>query len=263
VFEILTIYLILGAIAGLTAGLLGVGGGLIIVPALASIFIQMSIQDTMVMHLAIGTSLATIVVTSGASMISHHRHAAIRWEIFWRLAPGIVVGAWFAAWLAGYLPDTVLKRIFGIFELVIAVQMGLASTLAARRSLPNDLGLIAAGTGIGCLSALLGIGGGSLTVPFLTWCRVTIHQAVATSAACGLPIALAGCIGYMVLGLNQQSLPAMATGYVYWPSVLGICLTSVIFAPIGARLTHRLPTKRLQGIFALFLAFLGVWMLVS
>lgn len=260
VLEFIAIYLAVGAVAGITAGLLGVGGGLIIVPALASIFHQMSMQDNIVMHLAIGTSLTTIVVTSVASVISHQKRGAILWEVFWRLVPGLVAGAWVAAWFAGYLPDIALQRFFAIFVLVIAVQMSLSLSVQARRPLPRAWGLGLAGTGIGGLSAMLGIGGGSLTVPFLAWCRVTIHQAVATSAACGLPIALVGSLGYMVQGLNQPSLPAMTTGYVHWPSVLGICLTSAIFAPIGAKMAHRLPTKQLQMVFAVFLAVLGIWM---
>ena len=256
-------YLALGAFAGTVAGLLGVGGGLIIVPVLAALFLQQGIEPAIIMHLAVGTSLATIVITSISSVYSHHKHGAVLWKIFWRLMPGIIIGAWLGAWLASMLPTKELKLIFGVFELLVAAQMGFGIKPPASSTLPGGAGLAAAGTGIGTVSAIVGIGGGTLTVPFLTWCQIKIHNAIATSAACGLPIAVAGSIGFMVTGSAQQSLPAYASGFVYWPAFLGIVITSALFAPFGAKLAHRLSTKKLRGVFAVFLVCLGVWMLVG
>jgi uncharacterized membrane protein YfcA len=254
-------YLALGAFAGTVAGLLGVGGGLIIVPVLALLFARQGIDPGILMHLAVGTSLATIVVTSISSVYSHHRHGAVFWHVFWRLVPGIVLGAGLGAWLASLLPTREFKLIFGVFELLVATQMLFGFKPSPHNALPGRLGLAAAGTVIGTISAIVGVGGGTLTVPFLTWCQVKIHNAIATSAACGLPIAIFGSIGFMITGSAHGAAPAYASGFVYWPAFLGIVIASALFAPLGARLAHRLSTKKLRGVFAVFLIGLGVWML--
>ncbi len=257
----IVVYLALGAFAGTVAGLLGVGGGLIIVPVLAALFANQGIDSSIIMHLAVGTSLATIVVTSSSSVYSHHKHGAVLWRIFWRLTPGIILGAWFGAWLASLLPTKEFKLIFGVFELLVATQMAFGLKPPVCNTVPGGIGLATAGSIIGTVSAIVGIGGGTLTVPFLTWCQVKIHNAIATSAACGLPIALAGSIGFMITGSVQQSLPGYASGFVYWPAFVGIVTASALFAPLGAILAHRLSTKVLRNVFALFLVFLGLWML--
>jgi len=259
--ETLFVYLVVGAFAGMFAGLLGVGGGLIIVPVLVFIFQSQGMADTVIVHLAIGTSLATIALTSLSSVAAHHRRGAVRWPVFRALTPGIVIGALFGAAVADALPSAGLRGVFGVFELGVALQLVLDRKPEPHRGLPGWVGMTFAGAGIGAVSGIVGIGGGTLTVPFLVWCNVTLRQAVATSAACGFPIAIAGAAGYVLTGWNAPALPAGATGYVYWPAFAGIAVTSVLFAPLGARLAHTLPVPVLRRFFALFLAVLGVKML--
>ena len=263
ILSTLLFYLTLGLFAGVMAGLLGVGGGLIIVPTLAWIFHHQQVDDAIVMHLAIGTSLATIVVTSISSVRAHHRRGAVLWPIFWRLTPGIVVGAWLGAAIADALPSAVLSKVFAVFVLTVAAQMGFGAKPAPHRELPGTAGMLTAGGVIGAVSAIVGIGGGSLTVPFLTWCNIAIRQAVATSSACGLPIALAGALGFVVTGLNATGRPDWSLGYVYGPALVGITLTSMLSAPLGAKLAHTLPTEMLKKVFAAFLTLVGVKMLLA
>ncbi len=263
ILSTLLFYLTLGLFAGVMAGLLGVGGGLIIVPALAWILHHQQVDDAIVMHLAIGTSLATIVVTSISSVRAHHRRGAVLWPIFWRLTPGIVVGAWLGAAIADALPSAVLSKVFAVFVLTVAAQMGFGAKPAPHRELPGTTGMLTAGGVIGAVSAIVGIGGGSLTVPFLTWCNTAIRQAVATSSACGLPIALAGALGFVVTGLNATGRPDWSLGYIYGPALVGITLTSMLSAPLGAKLAHTLPTEMLKKVFAVFLTLVGVKMLLG
>lgn len=254
-------YVGLGAFAGVLAGLLGVGGGLVIVPVLAVLFLNAGMSHSVIMHLAIGTSLATIVFTSLSSVWAHHRHGAVRWELFRALVPGILFGALLGSVLADSIPSDKLRIVFGLFELSVALQMGMNLRASPHRSLPGRLGMGGAGGIIGTVSALVGIGGGTMTVPFLQWCNVPMRQAVATSAACGLPIAVAGAIGFIATGWGERALPAGSSGYLYWPAFLGIVVASVLFAPLGARMAHRLPARQLKRFFALFLLFLALRML--
>lgn len=261
--EILLVYLLIGAFAGTVAGLLGVGGGLIIVPVLALLFQRWGFAEAVQMHLAIGTSLATIVLTAVSSMYAHHRRGAVDWSVFRRLTPGIVAGALAGAVIADFMPTRSLRVFFGVFELAVAAQIGFNLMASPRRRLPGNLGMSAAGTAIGALSAVVGIGGGTLTVPFLVWCNVTLRNAVATSSATGLPIAVAGAMGFVLTGWNAPPLPAWTTGYLYWPALAGIAAASLAFAPLGARLAHTLPVDVLRRAFAIFLAVLGVRMLLG
>ncbi len=256
-------WMALGSVAGLLAGLFGVGGGLIIVPVLAMLFGAQGLDTAIIMHLALGTSLATIVVTSISSMRAHHKHGAIDWQVFRRIVPGIVTGSWLGAMLADHLETSFLRMFFGGFECLVALQMGLGLKVSAHRGLPGVVGMSVAGVVIGAVSAIVGIGGGTLSVPFLGWCGVAIHRAVGTSAAIGLPIALAGAAGYMASGSDTGVLPVWSSGYVYWPAFLGIVATSMVFAPLGARLAHTLPTSVLKKLFALLLAVLGARMLLA
>lgn len=262
IFLTFLLYLALGAGVGIMAGLLGVGGGLIIVPTLAWIFHNQQVNEALLMHLVLGTSLATIVITSISSVRAHHQHRAVQWAAMWQLVPGIVVGAWLGAAIADLLPSAALTKIFAVFVLTVAAQMVFGMKPAAHRELPGQLGMSVAGGLIGGISAIVGIGGGSLTVPFLTWCNISIRHAVATSAACGLPIALAGSIGFIVTGWKHTQLPAWSVGYVYLPALLGIAAASMLTAPIGARLAHTLPTAMLKKIFAIFLIVIGIRMLL-
>ncbi|VAW76281.1 Uncharacterized UPF0721 integral membrane protein [hydrothermal vent metagenome] len=257
----MTLYLGLGAIAGLVAGLLGVGGGLIIVPVLALLFARQGIAAPVVMHLAIGTSLASIIFTSLSSVWAHHRRQSVRWRDVGRLAPGIVIGAWLGAALADTLPAAGLRQFFGLFELYVAIQMTFKIKPSPQRNLPGRTGMLGVGGLIGAISSVVGIGGGSFTVPFLSWCNVSMREAVGTSSACGIPIAIAGAAGFVVAGWGEAGLPANSLGYVYLYALLGIASTSILFAPLGARLAHWLPADRLKQIFALLLYMLAAFML--
>lgn len=254
-------YLAVGVVAGVVAGLFGVGGGLLIVPVLVMVFSAHDMSPAVITHLAIGTSLAAIVPTSIASMVAHHRHGAVEWPAFVRLTPGLVIGALIGSVIAGLIPSAMLKRIFGVFELAVAAQIAFGHNPAPHRKLPGSLGMGMVGTVIGIVSAIIGIGGGTLTVPFLVWCNVALKRAIATSAACGLPIAIAGAAGFMLAGHDASALPPAAFGYVYLPALAGVAVASVLAAPFGARLAHRLPVHLLRRFFAGFLALLGVRML--
>ena len=256
-------YLLLGAFAGTIAGLLGVGGGLIIVPVLVFIFTGHQFPVESIVHIAVGTSLASIVMTSLSSTWAHHKHAAVLWSVFWQLTPGIILGAFIGAAIADFMNANSLRTFFGVFELLVAAQMAMNIKPAPHRQRPNWLGTTSAGSGIGAISAIVGIGGGTLTVPFLVWCNTNMHKAVATSAACGLPIALAGAIAYTLTGLNEVNLPDGSTGYIYWPAFIGIVTTSILFAPLGAKLAHRLPITTLKKIFSGLLFVLGIKMLTG
>ncbi len=255
--------LLLGAVVGLLAGLLGIGGGLIIVPVLTGFLSLQDVAEAHAIKLAIGTSLATIVLTSLASIRAHHRYHAVMWPAFARLAPGILVGALGGGLLAGALPGALLQRIFSVFVLLMAAQLLLNLRPRAAGGLPGWGGVALAGTVIGAVSALVGIGGGAMTVPFLIWCSASTRQAVATSAACGLPIALAGSVGFAISGLGVVGLPDFCVGYLYLPALVNITLASVWVAPLGARLAHRLPMRVLRQFFAVFLLILGVNMLLT
>lgn len=256
-------YMLLGGFAGVLAGLLGVGGGLIIVPVLAGIFASQNFPAQSLMQIAIGSSLATIMVTSLSSLRAHHQRGGVRWPLMLQLTVGIIFGAWLGAAVAHLMPSDALATLFGVFELLVAAQLWFGTSSAAHQQLPARSRNLAAGGVIGAVSAILGIGGGTLTVPYLTWHNVPMREAVGTSAACGFPIAVSGSIGFIVAGWQVNDLPEWSTGYVYWPAVLMISLISVLAAPLGARLAHSLPQATLKRIFALFLASLGVWMLAS
>jgi len=261
--QTILIYLALGACAGLLAGLLGIGGGLIIVPTLIWSFHLQGMTEAIVMHLAIGTSHATIVITSLSSIRAHHRRSAVLWPVFRSLTPGIVVGALLGVAIAGALPGNVLQVMFGVFVLLVAAQLSFGVAPPSHRGLPGTPGMLAAGGVIGTVSAIVGIGGGSLTVPFLTWCNTSIRKAVATSAACGLPIAISSAIGFVIAGWNVPGLPAWSGGYVYGPALLGVAIASMLSAPFGAKLAHTLPIIILRRIFAGFLTIVGVIMLLG
>ncbi len=259
----LLIYLMTGAIAGVLAGLLGVGGGIIIVPALLWSFNHLNIATDHTMQIAVGTSLATIVITSLSSIVAHQKHGAILWKVVRYLTPGILVGAVIGAMIADYLPTHALQIVFAVFVLLVALQMILGGTTSPQRKLPGRLGIKATGGIIGSLSAIVGIGGGSLTVPFLVHCNIKMHHAVATSSACGFPIAIAGSIGFAIAGLNESGLPAWSSGYIYWPAFFGIAIASALFAPLGARLAHSLPVTILKHLFGVLLLLMGIKILAS
>ena len=253
----ISLYLTTGAFAGLLAGLLGVGGGLFIVPVLLFILPVAGVESEQLMTICVATSLCTIVITSISSVVAHQQHGAILWPAFWQFFPGISLGALLGAVVADTASQQLLKSLFGISVILIALKMLLQLRPKNTAKLPGLFGLISTGTVIGGLSAMIGIGGGALTVPVLNYWNTPMAKAVATSAACGLPLAVAGTLGFIVTGLDQQNLPAYSSGYVYWPAVLGIISTSVLFAPIGAKFAHKISAPLLSKIFAIFLLIVG------
>lgn len=255
--------LLLSAIlAGLSAGLLGLGGGIIIVPTLTWVFHNhFHIPATHQMHLAVGTSLATIVATTLSSTIAHHRRGVILWPITWQLIPGLLVGALFGAYIASFLSSELLKNGFGIFMLLVALQLGFGMQPPPHYHLPKSLHLI--GFSIGGVSTLMGIGGGSLTVPFLVWCNVSIRHAIAIATTCGLCIALTGTLGFMITGWQVEGLPAYSSGFIYWPAVITIVPVSILLVPVGTKLSHILPAKITKKIFSVFLMLIGMHFLID
>ena len=254
-------YVLLGLFAGVAAGLLGVGGGLVIVPVLAWLYAWQGFPDGVLMQLAVGTSLATIVATSLSSIRAHHLRGGVVWRLVVELGMGILAGAWLGALLAHRMSSPSLATLFGVFELLVAAQMAFGRPPPARRAVPRTVVNAIAGVVVGTVSAVLGIGGGTLTVPWLVWHNLPMRQAVGTSAACGFPIALAGMAGFVSTGWELSGLPAGSSGYVYWPAAVAVSIASVLAAPSGARLAHVLPQAVLKRVFAGFIGVLGVLML--
>lgn len=257
------LYLGVGALAGVLAGLLGVGGGLVIVPALLLAFGWLDISKQVAVHMAIGTSLATILITSLAAIHAHQRRRAVRWDLVVALTPGIVVGVGAGALIAAELTGSWLQRIFAIFLLGVSLQMFRGGARQPLGSQPGARVNFLAGSLIGVVSALVGIGGGTLTVPYLSASGSDMRTAVATSSACGFPIAFFGTLGFIWTGWNAQEIPWPSLGYVYLPAWFGIIITSALFAPLGAGLAHRLPLSVLQRIFAALLLIIGLRLLLG
>jgi uncharacterized membrane protein YfcA len=254
-------YIGLGIFAGLLAGLLGVGGGIVIVPMLTFTFTVQHLPPEHVQHLALGTSLATIMFTSVSSLRAHHARNGVNWSVVRRITPGILLGTFSGTWLAAALSGRSLKVFFAVFSLFVAWQMLSDARPKASRQLPGWVGLFVTGTVIGIISSLVGIGGGSMSVPFLIWCNVPALGAIGTSAAIGFPIALAGAAGYLLNGMGAAGLPGQSIGYIYLPALIGIATASYLTAPLGAKLAHNLPVSRLKKGFALLLIATAVKML--
>ena len=256
-------YLFTGALAGFFAGLLGVGGGVIVVPVLSILFTWQGFPAREVLHLALGTSMATILFTSLSSLRAHHAHQAVLWPVVGRLTPGILAGTLLGAQLAAQISSRSLSIFFACFMLFIAVQMIANFRPKPSRNLPGSTGLSAAGLVIGGVASLAAMGGGALTVPYLIWCNVRPHLAIGTSAAVGLPIALGGTLGYVWNGWSHADLPTGSLGFVYLPGLAVILLASTVTAPLGARTAHRLPIEVLKRVFAGLLLVLSAKMLWS
>ena len=261
----LIIFLIIGAFAGFAAGLFGVGGGTIIVPLLYIVFSQMGYSPDIIMHLALGTSLATIIVTSISSLMAHQKKGAILWPVFKNLAPPMAIGCFAGAGIAGWLSGLHLQIIVGLFLLWVAYTMfkGAKKVVDLSKTLPSKGKQILAGSGIGVASAIFGIGGGSLTVPYLTANGVVIQKAVGTSAACGLPIAIAGALGFMLFGMNQHLNIPNTIGYVHVYAFLGISVMSFFTAKFGAKTAHALSPAVLKKCFAVLLLIVGSFFLLK
>lgn len=250
-----------GLLAGFLAGLLGIGGGVVIVPLLSLVFEAQGVAHDRVLPLALGTSLATILLTSISSARAHHLRGAVNWEALKRLVPGILVGAGAGSLIAPLIPVFGLRLFFACFLVFVAVQMALPKKATDAPSKPLTLAWwVLGGLSIGIVSSLVGIGGGTLTVPFLMLAGVAAPIAVGTSAAAGFPIALASTIGYVVGGLKVPDLPPWSAGFVHLPAFAAIAAASYLVAPLGARVSHRLPVGVLRRLFALFLAFMAIKM---
>lgn len=248
-----------GALAGFLAGLLGIGGGMIIVPALILSFHWQGVPPEVLTHLAIGTSLASIMLTSVSSVRTHHANQGVDWPLFRRLLPALMIGSLLGAQIAHALPARVLQLVIAVFAIWTGLRMlrGVKPE-AEDRPLPGRAGLGLAGTVIGAASAIFGIGGGSLMVPWLVHHAVTMRRAVGTAAASGFPIALAGTAGFIWSGQGIAGLPAGSTGYIYWPALLGIAVTSIVFAHLGAESAQRVPAQTLKRAFGIVLVLIGI-----
>lgn len=261
--ETILIYVALGIGAGLLAGMLGVGGGQVVVPGLLYLFHRTPFAADVLMHMALGTSLATIAVTSLASAWAHHRLGSIDLPLVQRMAAGIAAGAVLGGLVAGWIPGGSLRIAFGIFLLLLALQMATALKPRPGRELPSGGVLSTVSAVIGALSAIVGVGGGSMVVPYLAWCNVPMKKAVGTASACGCVLAVAGTAGYVAAGMQSgHALPDFSIGYVYLPAWAAVSLFSLLFTRVGALLAHRLPVDALKRLFALFLLVAGMRILL-
>jgi uncharacterized membrane protein YfcA len=256
-------YLGIGAVVGTFAGLLGVGGGAIIIPLLALAFQAQGVDHEQVLHLAIGTAMATIVFTSLSSMRAHAVREAVRWRIAFRITPGIMLGSLIGAYLAKFVPTRALAIYFAVFVTLMALNMALGLRVKPGRRPLETSGLLSVGVLIGGLSSLIAMGGAVLTVPLMLYMQLPMIEAIGTAAAIGFPIATGGTIGYVATGWHSPSMPPWCIGYVNLPAFAGITIASVLTAPLGARAAHRLSPRVLRLIFATLLCALALRMLIS
>lgn len=257
------IYLGVGVVVGFFAGLLGIGGGSVMVPILSLTFAARGYSGDHVVHMALATSMATIIPGAVTSAWTHHRHGAVNWSVLHQMVPGILVGTFSGAVVAHFVTTAFLKSFFVAFICFLAVQLLFDLKPKSRHALPGAWGLFAFGAVMGVISSFAGIGGAVLSIAFLTWCNLRLHDAIGTAAAIGVPLAIAGTIGFIVTGLTDTSLPVGSLGYVYLPAFVGIAITSMVVAPLGARLAHRLPVDTLRKIFVIVLVGLALKMVVS
>lgn len=253
-------YAMTGLLAGFMAGYLGIGGGLVLVPVLSWLFSHDPAIADMAVQMAVATSLATMLFTSMSSILSHHKRGAIMWDLVKQMIPGLLAGAFLGSFVADRIGNTALGYVFGIFALLAGVQMLLGRNPQGNKSLPGAFSIATTGLGIGTISSLLGIGGGSLTVPWLLWHGKIAQKAIATAAACGYPIAVAGTLGFMLMGGAQTSTPTL--GYVHLPALAGVALFSVFGAPLGVAAVHRSSPMLAKRLFAVFLLVVAVKMLL-
>jgi len=254
-------YLLLGAFAGFIAGLFGVGGGLVLVPVLLLMFDAQHFAPEHIMHLALGTSMATILFTSLASMRKHHQLGAVNWQVVRHITPGILLGTTIGALTASIIPAGGLGIFFAMFVYFAAAQILIAKRPHASRQLPGISGMTGFGALTGWISSLVSIGGGTLVVPFLLWCNLTIRNAIGTASAIGFPIAAGGTAGYIFVGSRTEGLPDLHIGYVFLPALFWIALATMLTAPLGARAAHSLNVGLLRKLFAGLLIVLATKLL--
>ena len=253
---------LMGAAGGFLAGLLGIGGGMIMVPFMTMILEGKGFSPDHVVKMAVATSLATICFTSLSSVRAHHKHGAVLWPVARTLAPGILIGSLIGAQIAAALPTRILSIVFALFVAYSATQLFVDRKPKPSRTLPGTGGMLGVGSLVGLLSSVVGAGGAFISVPFMTWCNIKIHQAVATSSALGFPIALAGTLGYIWAGRSLPDMPPGAFGYLYLPGLLVIATMSMLTAPLGARTAHRMDIRPLKRVFALVLYVLAGYFLM-
>jgi len=261
----LVIYLIIGSVAGILAGLLGIGGGLVLVAALAWLLPRMGVPQDAAMHAALASSMASIVMTAASSAWAHQRRGGVLWPTVAWLVPGMLIGGWLGSRFAIGLDGDVLRWCVGGYCFLAAAQLliGQQRARAEDAAAPRGPGYSAAGLGIGAVSAVVGIGGGSMTVPLLIWRGVVPVRAIGTSSACGVFIGASSALGY-ALQAPAGALPLSgAVGYVYLPAAMGVAVASVLVAPYGTRLAHRLSGLALKRVFALFLVAVGCGFLLQ
>ena len=256
-------YAAIGAAVGFFAGLLGIGGGAIMVPLLVMLFEAQGLPREQVLHLAVGSGMATILLTSVSSVRAHAARGALRWDLIKSMTPGILIGGLVGSAVAGAIPTRLFAVLFCVVVYIASAHMLLDRKPMPSRAVPGAAGMFLAGFLISAVSAFAAIGGAFMTVPFMMYCNVPLIQAIGCAAAIGFPIALAGTVGFVASGLAHGGLPAWSVGYVYLPAFVGIAISSVLFAPAGAALAHRLKTKTLKRIFAALLFTIATKMLIT
>jgi uncharacterized membrane protein YfcA len=256
-------YLLVGSAVGFLAGLLGIGGGMTLVPILAALFAAQQLAPDHTVHLALGTGMASVMFTASASVREHHRHGAVDWKIVARLVPGTLAGTLLSTLASGWVSQRALALAFAAIVYAGATQILLGRKPAAARTLPGTLPMLGIGAAIGVISGLVSAGGSFLTVPFMLFCGVVMHTAIGTGAAIGIPIAVVGTVGYVASGLSTGGLPDYTLGFVYLPALAALVAGSVVTAPFGARAAHRLPVPTLRRVFAALLYVLATRMLVT
>ncbi|WP_338849853.1 sulfite exporter TauE/SafE family protein [Massilia sp. W12] len=259
--NLILVLMLMGAFGGFFAGLLGIGGGMLLVPFITMILSAKGFPKEYIVHTAIATSLATVMFTSLSSVRAHHKHGAVRWDIVRSMTPGILLGSWLGPLAGKHMNTLPLSFCFSAFVMVSATQMLLGKKPEGHRQLPGAGGMNGMGVMIGSLAGLVGAGGGFMSVPFMTWCNVRIHNAVATSAALGFPLAFAGTLSNIWNGWSIPHLPQYSLGFIYLPALFGIAIASISFAPLGAKVAHSLPVASLKKAFAIVLYCLGAYML--
>jgi len=261
--DVVLLFTAAGLVAGFLSGLLGIGGGLVLIPVFAAVFAAQGVDAAVLMPLTMGTSLATIIFTSFSSLRAHHARGCVDWTLFRRMAPGLAIGSLCGAVVSTQLPGVALKVAFVIFAGFAATQLLLGRQSQSTRGLPGGSALTATAGGLGVVSGLVGVGAATLTVPLLTWCSISMRTAIGSASALAFPIALAGTSAYVISGLNVTDLPPSSFGYVHLPALAGVVIASVFAVPVGAATSHRLPIATLRKVFAVGLYAAAGKMLVA
>jgi len=262
-FQSIMIFLLLGSFVGVIAGLFGIGGGGLMVPVLTMFLLSHEFGGDQVIQISLATSMAVIAITAVASFRAQHKKKAVRWDLFRMIAPGVIVGTFLFTFLASVMNSVYLSMFFSFFMLYVALQMFFMKPVASTHKIIGRVGQFFAGFGIGGISALVSIGGGMLSVPYLVKQNIDMKKAVGTSSAIGFPLAISGTVGYIVNGYEYTSIETMMLGYIYIPAFLSIAFASYLTAPIGVSLSHKLPVGILKKVFALLTFFLSVKMMIE